>query len=408
MALEWLGNFVKKIDDVLTTPSRQATQIVEQFSEDNPWRTQIGQMTGMVPTDMLQNAANWNQNQQNYDLKADEYKTKLKQQEDRTNAVTSFIGRFNTPEFRATLEKDPNGQQILAYLDTIGQYPTAFDTGNVMGAYTSGNQFAQGITNANKKLAEDTQYIQDQNQNVSSLLSTIPEGPDKQRVAYKFQNAKSREDFDAVWNEAKGLVPKQPTYDEQLKTTNLELKIKETQLQIAKTLKEDPYSSTLKQLQTELEKLKVEKAKRDLEGGGGAGSTKSRLVQNLTSLYGQYSRTERHPVSIQDWIKSQSWSDGQRNYTGTQMLQLFNQEMLADVDTSGIPVPQKTDIQKDVDTAITTYKGVAKAIVAYAKAGLLPGNPLIEKLVARYNDNLAKKGIKTRYTSRQFYRKFIK
>jgi hypothetical protein len=261
MALEWLGNLAKSINDVLTTPSQQATQVAEQLPENNPYRLPISQMTGTPSMDDLQKAANWDINTRDFNartLPADktiftgfnpnnrvaqvlgqnpgrynsdivtgafDTEDKLKQQADLGNAVQSVIGAIDTPEFRTLLQSAPDGQNTLKLLDAIKQYPNVFGLNTAINTYTSANQFAQGITNANKKLAEDTQYIQAQSQNIDQLLNSIPDSADKRRVAYNLQKAKTREDFDAAWNEAKGLVPKQPSYKDQLDLKKLKTDI---------------------------------------------------------------------------------------------------------------------------------------------------------------------------------------
>jgi hypothetical protein len=73
MALEWLGDLARKINSVVTTPSQQATQLAGQYSEDNPWRTRIGLMTGTPPVDVLQQASNWDINNRNTRLAEDQF-----------------------------------------------------------------------------------------------------------------------------------------------------------------------------------------------------------------------------------------------------------------------------------------------------------------------------------------------
>jgi hypothetical protein len=73
MALEWLGDLARKINNVVTTPSQQATQLAGQYSEDNPWRTRIGLMTGTPPVDVLQQASNWDINNRNTRLAEDQF-----------------------------------------------------------------------------------------------------------------------------------------------------------------------------------------------------------------------------------------------------------------------------------------------------------------------------------------------
>jgi hypothetical protein len=73
MALEWLGDLARKINSVVTTPSQQATQLAGQYSEDNPWRTRIGLMTGTPSVDVLQQASNWDINNRNTRLAEDQF-----------------------------------------------------------------------------------------------------------------------------------------------------------------------------------------------------------------------------------------------------------------------------------------------------------------------------------------------
>ncbi|MGD9154386.1 MAG: hypothetical protein PVG90_02650 [Bacillota bacterium] len=306
----WIGDLARKINGVMTTPSQQATQIAEQIEEENPLRTRISQMTGTPPADIVQRAALLDQNQQNYNLRRDQFNAEtipvgpetfaeanpnnqlahilsqnprryrddifqsalttedqLKQQANQDKARQDAIAALNDPEFLKSLQGTQEGQNMLKQIELITRNPKAFGLQTAVNALTGGGQLAGNIA----KDQTARQRLQERKQFIDNLVSQIPDSsPDKQRVLYDLQNAETEEQFNAAWNQAKGLIPQPISREEQLGLTKKELEIQEVKLKIAKLLRDgtDPNDKTLKALNIKLKELQIEKAKQDLNGGG--------------------------------------------------------------------------------------------------------------------------------------------
>jgi hypothetical protein len=257
---------------------------------------------------------------------------------------------------------------------------------------------------------EDLQYVQTNMPYVQGLFAKIPDSdPDKQKLFTAIKSSKNREEFNNVWNEAERHIPQPqaqpvnfkgiglPPAWENLFTKNPNMATQENVIKAMNEI-EDPLKraqalANLKRTGLLNEKTIAETNKTysdgDKGGKSGKGAKPSKLVQQLTGMYSTYvqqqkATTNLNPMGIQDWIKSQSWNDGQRTYTGTQMLQLFNQEMLTGVDTSGVPASKTRN--PAVTKLVAKYGGVGKAIMAVG------GDPNVsdemkDLLVTRFNEN---------------------
>jgi hypothetical protein len=188
MALEWLGDFARKINNVMTTPSPRAQQIAEQFPQDNPYRLPISQMTGTPSVDVLRDAANYQldrdkfnattlpvgpetfkdydpnnplakilgQNPRRYSSNivtgAFDTEDKLKKQAEQANAIQESLGGLD-PKIRETLQSDPRGSLTLSMLNAMEKNPRAFDLAIVTNTLTNAGQTAKSISDFNKQLA---------------------------------------------------------------------------------------------------------------------------------------------------------------------------------------------------------------------------------------------------------------
>jgi hypothetical protein len=222
MALsDWVGDLARKINNVVTTPSQQATQLAQQLGENNPWRTRIGQMTGTPPADYLQQGTNWDQNQRNYEQNLNQFNAstlpvtpetfaganpknqlaqvlaqnpgryqsnivqgalntedQLKQQAVKEKAIQDIITMSNDSEFRKTLSTTPEGQNQLRQLDLISKNPQVYGLETALKTYTGGGQLAGNITAAQTA----RQQLQDKKGKFQQLIDQVfPSGTSQNR-----------------------------------------------------------------------------------------------------------------------------------------------------------------------------------------------------------------------------------